>query len=67
MSLTASETAKRYGVTEQHIRKLLGGQPSVIKGEKRGPIWLVNEQSAAAYFAKERHPGPKPKAKPHGS
>lgn len=58
MSFTVPEAAARYEVTQQHLRKLL--KAGTIKGQLRG-IWFVNERSAAAYFAKERRPGPKPR------
>jgi hypothetical protein len=61
MSLTVPEAAVRYGVTQQHLRKLLG--VGTLKGVKRASTWFIHERSATAYFAKEHKTGPKPRGR----
>lgn len=58
--ITTDAAARIVGVTPHQIRHLLRNE--VIEGQKFARSWMVKRQSAEAYAAKERKPGPKPQS-----
>jgi hypothetical protein len=59
MALTVTEAATRYPLSAYHIRRLV--RAGIVKGERIGPLWTVDEQSLRRYLASERRPGRPPK------
>lgn len=57
--LTVTEAASRYPLSKTHIRDLAAA--GVIKSQKVGPLWTVDEASLRRYLDTDRRPGPAPK------
>jgi excisionase family DNA binding protein len=49
--LSVTEAARRAGVTDRHLRRLIAD--GVIRATRLGRAWLVDARSVAAY---KRHP-----------
>lgn len=63
MYITTWEAHKKYGLSTQHIRRLLAkkvlkGRPAPITS--RSKIWLLDEGSLKKYLKTDRKPGRKP-------
>ena len=59
--ISTSEAARRAELSQAHIRDLM--VRAVLKGQKIGNSWAVDERSLADYLKIERKPGPRPLAK----
>ena len=57
--LSVPQASAAYGLSRTHIRRLMAA--GVLKGQKVGNSWGVNEASVKVYLAAEHRPGPKPK------
>lgn len=55
--ITTKKAAELLGVTDAHIRYLLG--KSRIKGKKFAGVWMVSKQSVVEYGEKIEHLGRK--------
>ena len=56
--LTISEAAARFPLSSRQIRHLV--KTGVVKGQRVGPLWTLDEGSLARYVKSERKPGPRP-------
>ena len=57
--LTTVEASQRYHVSTRYLRRLM--EQGTLRGRRSGVIWLIDELSLKAFFAKPRPRGPKPK------
>ena len=57
--LTVDEAARRFGYSVSHIRGLC--QSKLVKAEKFGRMWVINETSLAHYASQPHPTGPVPK------
>lgn len=60
---TVREAAKKIGVTEAHVRRLISGNANGKSGKPKlkakrvgGKIWMVSEQVIETYLRKKRQP-----------
>ena len=60
--ISVAEAAKRYPLSPEHLRRLV--RTGVVKGQRFGQSWAIDERSLQSYISKERRPGRKPKKKP---
>jgi hypothetical protein len=58
--LRVGEAAAELGLTEQSIRRLLGGQHPRLRGVKDGPDWRIDLDSVRTYKAAPRRRGRPP-------
>lgn len=64
--ISITQAAARYALSAKHFRYLAAS--GMIKAQKLGSFWAVDERSIETYLASERKRGPKPKKKsPRGA
>ena len=56
---TIADASRSSGISRAQLSRLL--RQGVIKGEKVGPVWLVNIRSLSAYLQDRPRPGRKPR------
>ena len=57
--LSVADASARHGLAVSRLRQLVA--EGIIKGQKYGKTWVLDERSLKTYLAKDRRPGPKPK------
>lgn len=56
--LSVAEAARRYGLSPRQLSRLVS--TGVLKGQRIGPAWAIDEASLKKYLATDRKPGRKP-------
>ena len=57
--LSVADASARHGLAVSRLRQLVA--EGLIKGQKYGKAWVLDERSLRAKLRKEAQPGPKPK------
>ena len=55
--ISVAEAAARYPLSRRQLSRLVS--TGVVKGQRIGPIWAIDEGSLKRYLATERKTGPK--------